>query len=99
MKRILNNSFRKLRIYRKRNLRFDFAAAIVVFLIAIPLFFLGLLIHPFVGIALAICGVFIIISIMSAAQTIFISAVYHDINGDTNDHFNRQMIDNLFEKK
>ncbi len=33
----LTNTLRKIRIYRKRQLRFDFTAAIVVFLIAIPL--------------------------------------------------------------
>lgn len=33
----LTNTFRKIRIYQKRQLKFDFVAAIVVFLIAIPL--------------------------------------------------------------
>lgn len=33
----LNNSFRKLRIYQARQLKFDIVAAIVVFLVAIPL--------------------------------------------------------------
>jgi carbonic anhydrase len=32
-----NNNYRKFRIYKKRNLKFDFIAAIVVFLVAIPL--------------------------------------------------------------
>lgn len=33
----LTNTFRKIHIYRKRQLKFDFIAAIVVFLVAIPL--------------------------------------------------------------
>lgn len=33
----LKTNFRKLRVYKKRNLKFDFIAAIVVFLVAIPL--------------------------------------------------------------
>ena len=37
MTEILLNNFRKLRIYKNRNLKFDFIAAIVVFLVAIPL--------------------------------------------------------------
>lgn len=37
MEQILTNSFRKLHIYRKRSLKFDFVSAVVVFLIAIPL--------------------------------------------------------------
>ncbi|MDP3704921.1 MAG: SulP family inorganic anion transporter [Legionellaceae bacterium] len=37
MEQTLANSLRKLRIYKKRNFKFDFLAATVVFLIAIPL--------------------------------------------------------------
>jgi carbonic anhydrase len=37
MTNILTTNFRKLRIYKKRNLKFDFISAIVVFLVAIPL--------------------------------------------------------------
>ena len=34
---MLINNFRKLRIYKSRNLKFDFIAGIIVFLVAIPL--------------------------------------------------------------
>ncbi|KTD28112.1 SulP family inorganic anion transporter [Legionella israelensis] len=37
MNQVLNNNFRKARIYKKRYLKFDFVASIVVFLVAIPL--------------------------------------------------------------
>ncbi len=37
MTELLINNFRKLRIYKKRNLEFDIVASIVVFLVAIPL--------------------------------------------------------------
>ncbi len=37
MAKALNTNFRKLRVYRKRHFKFDFIAAIVVFLVAIPL--------------------------------------------------------------
>lgn len=33
----LTNTLRKIRVYRKRQLKFDLTAAIVVFLVAIPL--------------------------------------------------------------
>jgi hypothetical protein len=72
---------------------------LAMLLIAVPLFFVGAIIHPFAGIALAILGAFLIMAIMSAAETIFISAVYHNINNDPVKHFNQQMLDNLFEKK
>ena len=74
----------------------QFLAMIVL---VIPLFFIGNLIHPIGGIALAIMGVFIIATIFSAAQTIFVSAVYHNINDEPVKHFNQQMIDGLFQKK
>ena len=74
----------------------QFLAMIVL---VIPLFFIGNLIHPIGGIALAIMGVFIIATIFSAAQTIFVSAVYHNINDEPVKHFNQQLIDGLFQKK
>ncbi len=63
------------------------------------LYFIGSIFDPVAGIALAILGVFLVFSIISAAETIFISAVYHNIDGDLNKHFNQQMVDQLFEKK
>jgi hypothetical protein len=36
---------------------------------------------------------------MSAAQTIFIAAVYHNVTGNPVEHFNQKLIDNLFEPK
>jgi hypothetical protein len=68
--------------------------------ICIPLFYLGMLIDPLVGIALAVVGMFIIMAITSAVQTIFVSAVYHNItNGDVTEHFNQQLVDDLFVRK
>jgi len=74
----------------------QFLAMIVLI---IPLFFIGNMIHPIGGIALAVMGVFIIATIFSAAQTIFVSAVYHNITDEPVKHFNQQMIDGLFQKK
>ena len=68
--------------------------------ICIPLFYLGMLIDPWVGIALAVAGMFIIMAIISSVQTIFVSAVYHNItNGDVTEHFNQQLVDDLFVRK
>ena len=78
---------------------FSIIHLLAMFLLAIPLFAIGALIHPLAGVALAIPGAFIILAVMSAAQTIFVSAVYHDVTGDPTEHFNQQMIDNLFQKK
>jgi len=68
-------------------------------IIGVPLFLLGSAVHVFLGIALAFGGVFIVMSILSAAQTIFISAIYHNINGDVNKYFDQQLVDGLFVQK
>lgn len=67
--------------------------------IALPLFFLGSSVNVFLGLALAFAAVFIIMAILSAAQTIFVSAVYHNINGDVTKHFDQQLVDGLFAQK
>jgi hypothetical protein len=68
-------------------------------LVAIPLFIIGSFFHILVGVGLALLGAFLIMAIMSAAQTIFISAVYHNVTGNPTEHFNQKLIDNLFESK
>jgi hypothetical protein len=67
--------------------------------ICLPLFFLGAIIHPVVGAIAAAIGFFVIVSIMSAVKTIFISAVYHNIKGDVSEHFDQQLVDSLFRHK
>jgi len=80
---------------------FSFGIIQFIGIIAIGLFcgILAMLIHPLVGIILFVLGVFAILVVMSAAKTIFISAVYHNINGDPVKHFNQQLADNLFVQK
>ena len=68
-------------------------------IVLIPAFILGAVIHPLVGIAAGVAGVFIVMAIVSAAQTIFVSAVYHNITGNVNDYFDQQLIDGLFVHK
>jgi hypothetical protein len=67
--------------------------------VGVGLFLLGSIFDPFVGVVLAVLGVLLVSAIISAAQTIFISAVYHNVTGDPTDHFNQQMIDSLFVNK
>jgi hypothetical protein len=67
--------------------------------ICVPLFFLGSLLHPIAGVAAAVAGFFVIMAIMDAAKTIFVSAVYHNIKGDVSEHFDQQLVDSLFMKK
>ncbi|HEY0432681.1 MAG TPA: DUF6159 family protein [Chitinophagaceae bacterium] len=63
------------------------------------LFVLGSTIHPLVGVAFAVAGVMLVMAILSAVETIFVSAVYFNINSDIEQHFQQQMIDDLFVRK
>ena len=75
---------------------FQFLAIIIV---GIPLYLIGAAFDPITGIILAVTCGFIIFSIFSAAENIFISAVYHNIKGDPVKHINQEMVKNLFESK
>jgi hypothetical protein len=70
-----------------------------IILVGLPLFLIGAIFHPIAGVALAVVGVFLVISIISAAETVFVAAIYENISGPIDKHFDQQMIDNLFEKK
>lgn len=72
---------------------------IAFLLVAAPLFIIGALINVWVGVGFALLGTFLIMAVMSAAHTIFVSAVYHNVNGNPVEQFNQQLIDNLFESK
>ena len=81
------------------NFSFGIIQFLAMFLIALPLFFVGAMIHVGIGIALAMLGAFLIMAVMSAAQTIFVSAVYHNVTNDPVKHFDQQLLDSLFEQK
>ncbi|HEY2726399.1 MAG TPA: DUF6159 family protein, partial [Parafilimonas sp.] len=68
-------------------------------LAAIPCVLLGAYVHPLLGIALGIILFFIIIVVMSATQTIFVSAVYHEVNDEPTVYFDKQLVDQLFQPK
>jgi hypothetical protein len=72
---------------------------LALLLLAVPSFVLGWLVHPIAGAALFALGLFCVIVLFSAAKVIFVSAVYHDINGDPVKVFNQHFADNLFEGK
>ncbi|WP_276479380.1 DUF6159 family protein [Paraflavitalea pollutisoli] len=70
-----------------------------ILLISVPLLMVGAAVHIILGVALGVLSALLIMAIISATQTIFISAVYHNVNGDPVEHFNDAFVDNLFEKK
>lgn len=81
------------------NFSFGLIQFLAMIVLIIPCFIIGSTINLYLGIALGLMGAFIISAIFSAAQTIFVSAVYHNINDEPTKHFNQQMIDGLFQKK
>jgi hypothetical protein len=68
-------------------------------IVILPAFIIGKYINPIAGIAFGLLGVMTVFAIISAARTVFISAVYHNVTGDPVEHFNQNFIDNLFVKK
>jgi len=81
------------------NFSFGLIQFLAMIVLMIPCFIIGSMINLYLGIALGLMGAFIISAIFSAAQTIFVSAVYHNITDEPIKHFNQQMIDGLFQKK
>ncbi len=59
----------------------------------------GTTIHFIAGIAVGVLGFMVIATILSATQTIFISAVYHNMMNDPVKHFDQQLLDGLFVEK
>jgi len=78
---------------------FGLVSLIATLVIGGGLFVIGAIFNAIVAIFLAVLGVLFVAAVMSAIRTIFISAVYHNINGDPIDYFNQQMIDDLFVQK
>ena len=80
---------------------FSFAVIylLAIFLVCGILFGAGSLVNPLLGISLAVLGALAVIAILSASQTIFVAAMYHNITGDPVQHFNQQFIDKLFVAK
>jgi hypothetical protein len=78
---------------------FGLVHLIAVIVVGGALFLVGSVFNFVIGVLLAVLGVLFVAAVMSAAQTIFISAVYHNITGDPVEHFDQQMINNLFVHK
>ncbi len=58
-----------------------------------------IMLYPVAGILVAALGIAIILAVISAAKSIFISALYHNITGDPVEQYHETMIDNLFVKQ
>ena len=72
-----------------------FAAFIVIAIVAAGIS----AVNEGLGIAVIIFGIAGLCITGSALHSIFISALYNEINGHHNDHFSQQLLDGLFEQK
>ncbi len=72
---------------------------IAFLILAVPIYLITVQLSVIVGISLAVIAGFLVFSIFSAAETIFISSVYHNITGNIDDHFDQQLVDSLFVQK
>jgi hypothetical protein len=71
----------------------------VTILIVIASFGIGAVTLPIVGIIFGVLAIILMATVMSATQTIFISAVYHNMMSDPVKHFDQQLLDGLFVSK
>ena len=78
---------------------FSIIQVLGILIVGVPLFFIGSLISPIMAIVLAAIGVLCVIAVVSAAQTIFISAVYHHIDNKQLEDFNSDTLDSVFYQK
>ncbi|HEY5367930.1 MAG TPA: DUF6159 family protein [Hanamia sp.] len=76
-----------------------FLIEFVAILAILALGFLLASVNIILGAAVAVTGILLLLTVISAVRTIFISAVYHNIQGDPVEVYNQQFIDNLFETK
>jgi hypothetical protein len=71
----------------------QFIGIVTILVIAGVIYFM---LDPVVGISVAALGIAIVLAIMSAAKSIFISALYHNITGNPVKHYYYAMVDDLF---
>lgn len=72
---------------------------LVLLLLAIPVVLIAVYVHVIAAVVVAVLAGFLSFAVFSAAETLFISSVYHNITGKLEDHFDQQLVDSLFEKK
>ncbi len=79
---------------------FGILTLVGILIIALPVGILFSFIHPIVGISLGVLMIFLIQSIVSSAEMVFIASVYHQVVEEAPvDDFDSELIDDLFVKK
>ena len=81
------------------NICFGLVQIIGILVIAAPLLLLGSFVNFFVGVTPAVFAGMFIITIVNAAQTIFISTVYHRVQGEKVQLVSNDQVSEFFERK
>ena len=99
----LQNSAKMMKEKWGETIGANFSIGLVTMVAIVPLVIVAMGISAVgnegVGIGIFVLGMILIFAISSALHSIFISAVYNNIKGNLDDHFNQQMLDNLFVEK
>lgn len=81
----------------------NFSIGIFIFLAFIVLAIVGMgisqTVNEMAGIAVIVAGAALLLTIGSALHSIFISALYHEVTGNLEDHFDKQMLEGLFVER
>jgi hypothetical protein len=80
---------------------FSFGLIQLVSMLGIGLvaFLIGSITHIFIGVGIFVLGILVMATILSAARSIFLSAIYHEVTGDPVEQYNQAFVDNLFTHK
>lgn len=79
---------------------FGILSLVAILIIAVPLGFVFGMIHPVLGFSIGILAVFLIQSVVSSAEMVFIATVYHSVVEEQPvDAFDSGLIDDLFVHK
>jgi len=79
---------------------FGILTLVGILIIALPIGFLFGLINPMLGIVMGVLVVFLIQSIVSSAEMVFIASVYHQVvQNEPVQDFDSEILDDLFVKK
>jgi len=81
------------------NFSIGLVAFFAIITVAVVGMAVGVFINEGVGIGIFALGLLSIVCISSALHSIFISAVYNNINGNVNEHFSDEMMNGLFVAK
>lgn len=79
---------------------FGILSLVAILIIAVPLGFIFGMIHPIFGVSIGLLAIFLIQSVVSSAEMVFIATVYHNVVEEQPiDVFDSELIDDLFVHK